>query len=106
MLGFGIEDVLETVKEACAIQFYGAKNLESVSLAGSRYFWLRTYPRPCAVECGVLPEARFVFVKDGCPFVFGFFLMLGYLYRIQRSCAALSACASIFLGRWTENPRS
>ena len=75
---FGIEDVLEAVKESGVIQLDRPKNLECVSLSGSRYLRLRPYSRPCAIERGVLPEACFVFEEDGCPFVVGFFLMLGY----------------------------
>lgn len=105
-VGFGVEHGLEIIKESPTIQFYGAENLEGVPLAGSRYFWLKSYARPCAVECGILSEARLVFEEDRCPFMLGFFLMLGYLYRTQRDCAALSACASALLGRCTENPRS
>lgn len=76
---FGIEDVLEVVKESGVIQLDRPKNLERVSLPSSGYLWLRTYSRPCAVERGVLSEACLVFEEDSRPFAFGFFLMLGYL---------------------------
>jgi len=103
---FGIEDFLKMVEKTCTIQLDRTKNLERVSLPRSWYFHLTTYPRPRAIEGGVLPEARFVLEDDGRSLASCFFLMLGYLYRIQRDCTALSACASVFLGRWTDNPSS
>lgn len=79
-VGFGVEHRLKIMKEAPTIQFYGAENLEGVSLAGSRYFWLKSYARPCTVECRVLSEARLVFEEDGCRFVVGFFLIYVALF--------------------------
>lgn len=87
-VGLSIEHCLKMVEEPCTIQLDRAKGLECVPLPGGRYFRLRTYSRPRAVERRVLPEARFVFVKEGGTFPFGFFLILGYLYLVQRSCAA------------------
>ena len=49
------------------------KNLECISLPCSRYLWLKTYSRPCPVECGVLLKPCFVFEEDGRPFALGFF---------------------------------
>ncbi len=72
-VGFGVEHRLEIIKETGAVQLYGAENLEGVSLASGRYFWLRSYARPCAVECRVLSETRLVFEENDRPFVFGFF---------------------------------
>lgn len=75
---FGIEDLLKVVEKSGTIQFDCTEYFERISLPHSRYFWLRTYPRPCSIEGWVLPEARFVFEEDGRSFAFGFFLMLGY----------------------------
>lgn len=98
------ENCLKVIKESRTIQLDGTKNLQRVSLPRRGDFWLRTTARPSAVEGGILPEARFVLVEECSPFALGFFLIFGYLYRAQRSCAPLSACARVFLGRWTENP--
>lgn len=79
------------VQEACEIQFDRPKNLEGVALPRRGYFRLNSYSSPCLIERGVLTEARFVLKEEGRPFTLGFFLILGYFIRIQRSCADLSA---------------
>ena len=71
---FGIEDLVKVAEKSGAIQFDCAEYFERVSLPHSRYFRLRTYPRPCSIEGWVLPEARFVLKEDGRSFDFGFFL--------------------------------
>lgn len=74
----GIEDRLKMVQEASTIQLDRPENLERVSLSCCRYLGLGTYPRPRAIEGGILPEARFVFEEDSRSFALGFFLRLGY----------------------------
>lgn len=81
---FGIEHFLKMIEKPGAVQFDRTENLERVPLARGRDFRLRTYPRPCPIEGRVLPEAGFVLEEDRRPFAPGFFLTLGYLYRIQR----------------------
>lgn len=103
---FGIEHFLEMIEEPGTVEFDGSEDLERVPLPCGRDFRLRSYPCPGAIEGRVLPEAGFVFEEDRCPFALGFFLMRGYLYRTQRDCMVLSAFASVFLGRCTENPMS
>src|SRR5437016_5469052 len=97
---FGVEYALEMVEKPRAIQLDGTIDLERVPLPSSRYRGLRTYSRPGAVERRVLPEARFVLEEESPAFAFGFFLIRGYLYLVQRSCSALSAFAKVFVGRW------
>jgi len=103
---FSIEHILKMIEKSGTVQFDCSKSLERVSLSGGRDFRLRTYPCPGAIEGRVLPEAGFVFEEDRCPFAFGFFLMVGYLYRTHRDCTLLSALASVFRGRCTEKPMS
>ena len=76
-IGCGVENSLEVIKEASAVQFDGAKYLQGVSLSCGGDLWLRAPARPGLVERGVLAEAGFVFEEDGRPFPLGFFLRLG-----------------------------
>lgn len=101
-----IEHFLKMIEESGTVQLDCSENLERVPLSRGWDFRLRTYPCPCPIEGRVLAEAGFVFEEDRRPFAPGFFLMLGYLYRTQRDCTALSAFANVFLGRWTEKPIS
>jgi len=77
-VGFGVENALEVIKEASAVQFDGAKYFQGVSLSGSGDLWLRAPARPGLVERGVLAETGFVFEENGRLFALGFFLRLGY----------------------------
>lgn len=76
-VGLGVENGLEVIKEASAVQFDGAKYLQGVSLSRGGDLWLRAPARPGLVERGVLAEAGFVFEENGRLFALGFFLRLG-----------------------------
>jgi len=102
----GIKDLRKFIEESSGKQFHGPKHLHAVPLPRDWDKRLASGLRPRLVERRILPKTGFVVVDQGCPFGIGFFLMLGYVYRIQRDRCASSAFAKRRFGRWTVNPKS
>lgn len=98
-VGVRVEGRLAPIQEPGRVDFYGAQDLDAPALAGYRDVRLTADPRPRRMEGRVLPETGFVGEEERSPFPVGFFLMLGYVRRLHRSCAEGSARANTRRGR-------
>ena len=102
----GVEGGVLPIIEPRAPKFDGAENLHVLAFSRHRDFRWAPYATPGGVERRVLPEAGFVGKYQRPTLRARFFLMLGYVYRCQRSRSAASALANMRFGRCTEKPIS
>lgn len=101
-----VEDRSALVEKSGRKDVDRSKNFEGLSLACHRDKRLGSTSRPSPMEGGVLTETGFVLVNQTGFLPLGFFLISGYVSRIQPAFCRASARAKRRLGRCTENPNS
>ena len=76
-VGLGVENGLEVIKEASAVQFDGAKYLQGVSLSCGGDLWLRAPGAPRSGRAWGLGGSWLRLRREWLPFRFGLFFKVG-----------------------------